>query len=300
MTLSNCLFACEGVNCSKNNPYSFQNVICTLHLREIFGLKIFTWKSETQTSTDTCGPYLTPDDHYGFGVNAVIFPDREFLDNFLMPEKRASFDTVYHLNPRLANYYNNLAMKRMNFGDAKVSRYHYELIRNLFTTEAHKIGLINNHDAAHVDLKKHLQNRLTSTDHWIQSEPYFANFPSMEVRELKSSESVSLDRLSRFVGFVLYNMVFDKNFLVREMAPLMLYANVAYVAKVGLVAVNEIRNNVPLVVVGDMSCTYAYVQQKTHSEPKQVVANRITTSNFPDTMRNLNVISSSDRYCARN
>lgn len=299
MTLSNCIFACDGVTCSKNNPYSFQNVICTLHLKEIFGLKIFTWKSETQTSTDTCGPYLTPDDHYGFAVNQVIIPEQSFLDGFLMPSKSGTFDHKYHLNPRLANYYNNLSMKRMTFGDAKVSRYHYELIRNLFETEANKIGLINNHDAAHIELKKHLQNRITTTNHWIESEPYFENFKGITVKEFNSGDEVGLETLSRFIGFIIYNCMFDKNFLIPNMAPLMIYGNLAYVKGVGLVAINEIRNNVPLSIMGDMNCTYAYVQQKTHSEPKQVVANRVTTSNFPDTMRSLNVISSSDRYCSR-
>lgn len=300
--LSNCIFACDGVTCSAETVYSFKNIICNAHLKEVYGLKQWIFKSETESGTEFCGPYLIPDNFLSFKPNTVVFPTKDFLDAFLMPEKYNKPDTFqYELNPRMKVYYNNLNMQRMKFAkNPKTMRYHFELIRNLPVKDAKDIKNINDHDMAHIDLKKHLQDRITSMNHWIESEPYYKNFEKMQVLKINQPEmALPLDQLSPFYGFLLFNTIFDKHYLPihADTAPLMCYANLAYKDKVGFVTINEIKNNVPLVTLGTMKASVAYYQQKTHVEPNQVVANHFNKDVFPDKMRNLNVISSNERYC---
>lgn len=295
---SNCIFSCNEVKCSSENLYSFQNIICISHLKEIFGLKIFAFKSETETATEQCGPFLTPDDHYSFAPNTVIIPEKGFLDSHLIPNEMTNFNYKFALNPRLQTYYRNLQMQRCYFKDLKTYKYHYELIRNLFETKNDQIKLSSNFDNSNIELKKHLQDRISKMNHWITNEPYYNNFKNMKLRKFSDAEEVALSSFSPFIGFILYNTIFDKYFLPHTtQAPLMCYANLSYIQGVGLVAVQEIKNNVPLVVIGEMKSNTAYLQHKTHIEPKQVVTNHMTYKMFPDMNRNLNVLSTNDRYC---
>jgi len=294
---SNCIFSCNEVKCSSENLYSFQSIICISHLKEIFGLKIFAFKSETETATEQCGPFLTPDDHYSFAPNTVIFPEKSFLDSYLIPESETDFNYKFTLNSRLQTYYRNLQMQRCYFKDLKTYKYHYELIRNLFETDYDKITLTNDADTSNIELKKHIQDRISKMNHWIKNEPY-KNFKNITIKRNNDNIDVNLSTLSPFIGFILYNTIFDKCFLPhKSIAPLMCYANVGYIEGIGLTTVQEVKNNIPLVVIGEMKNIFAYVQQKTHIEPKQVVINRVTSKIFPDTNRSLNVLSTNDRYC---
>lgn len=298
-----CIFACDGVTCSTKNLVSLNDVICMKHLKEVFGIKVWMFQSESPQSTDQVGPYFTPDDHLTFPPNCVVIPHKNYLDGILMPDKYANnFENyTYHLNPRLRTYYDNLIMNRMEFSNTKTSKYHFELIRNLGEKDHKDIKLINELDMAGMDLKKHLQNRIMTMNHWIENEPYYSNFQKMQIIPLNEPDKViTADTFSPFIGFMLYNTVFEKTYLPvpnqEKTSPLMAYANLAYKKNVGWVTLNEVRNNVQLVVMGNLYANYGYYQQKTHSEPKQVVVNRMTFNKFPDTMRNLNVISSNDEF----
>lgn len=293
---SNCIFSCNEVKCSSENLYSFQNIICSSHLKEIFGLKLFAFKFETETATEQCGPFLTPEDHYSFPANTVIFPEKAFLDSYLMPEKVCNPNFNYTLNSKLQTYYKNLQMQRCYFKDLKTYKYHYELIRNLFETDYDKITLSNDADTSNIELKTHIQDRISKMNHWIKNEPYYENFKNMTIKSSDTND-ITLQTLSPFIGFILYNMLFDKGILLPSTAPLMCYANVTYVNGIGLVTVQQIKNNLPLVVIGNIKNTFPYMQHKTHIEPKQVVLNRVSHKMFPDTNRNLNVLSTNDRYC---
>ena len=295
---SNCIFSCNEVICSKDNLYSFQNIICSSHLKEIFGLKIFAFKSETETATEQCGPFLTPDDHYSFPPNTVVVPTKTFLDSHLLPSENADFNYKFTQNSRLQTYYNNLRMRRCYFKDLNTYQYHYELIRNLFECSIDSISLSNLANSANIELLKHIQDRIAKMNNWIKNEPYYKNFEKMKLKLFTDNKEVSLAELPPFIGFILYNTVFDKCFLpFNTGAPLMCYANLSYIPEVGLVTVQEVKNNIPLVVIGEMQSNLAYLQHKTHIEPKQVVVNRLTNKNFPDTNRSHNVISSNKRFC---
>lgn len=299
--MTKCIFACDGVKCSTSNAQSFQYIICKDHLKEVFGLKVVLWTSENPRTTDLVGPYLTPDDHYCYRAGDVIVPCKSFLDGFLVAAKADAVDvTMYRLNERISIYYNNMLMNRMKFVDNKPSRYHFELIRNLFSEDG-KVSMVNDHDTAMIDLKKHVQNRLSDLNHWVESETYYSLFQNLKVKKLKDGAEVAIDELTdRFVGFILFNCLYDVMYIYPNVdnGPITLYANTAYVEKVGLVALTAIHNNVPLVALGTGKLTNAYFQHKVHSEPKQVVANRISVVNFPDAMRSPNVTSTSDRFCA--
>lgn len=293
----NCIFACDGVECSNETTYSFKNIICNLHLKEVFGLKQWVFTSETESGTEYCGPFLIPDRHSSFKPNTVVLPTKAFLDHLLLPQKLLNADLYpYELNPRMKTYLNHLQMNRMKFKSPKTYRYHTELIRNL--PEEGKVDLINQHDLAHADLKNYVRTRISGVTHKIESEPYYSNFDTMSVVPLNDpTVPRTLDQFSAFTAFLLYNCMFDKVYLPVGGAPLMCYPNLAYVANVGFVAIDDIKNNVPLTLLGDMRSTVAYFQQKTHVEPNQIVTSHFNKQNFPDTMRNVNVISSNERYC---
>lgn len=297
----NCNFKCDGVICATNTTTSFKHVICNTHLSEVYGFKQWIFKSQVETNTGFGGPYLMPDDFMSFKPNTVVLPTKQFLDSFLMPEKFGNSDSYqYQLNPRMQTYYNNLNMNRMKFQkNTKSARYHFELIRNLGEKDSKNISTINDHDLAQVELKKHLQDRITKMNHWIESEPYYQNFKSIQIMTINDpTKLIPLTDFSPFYGFLIFNTFIDKHFLPGlDKAPLMLYANLAYKENVGFVTINEVVNNVPFVTLGEMKASYAYYQHKTHLEPNHILKQAFNKDLFPDNMRNLNVISSNDRYC---
>lgn len=318
--LSNCIFACEGVKCSNmsDNLFSFKNIICNYHLKTIFGLKIWIFRSETETQTGLSGPFFIPDEHFSFKPFTVLFPERDFLDSLLMPENNSDSNAnyMYELNPRIKTYLTNLSMQKLNFRDKKTYRYHYELIRNLSIKDCNNLNLIDQQDTSHTDLKTHIQDRISALNHWIKNEPYYKLFDKLSVLSisdpadnLKGSSGVQLEtvgqsndltKFSPFYGFLFYNCLFDKNYMPLPDAtasPLVCYGNLTYKQGIGIVAINHIVNPIPLVLTGRVTNAAGYYQMKTHLEPKQVVSNVVNTMSYPDNFRTLNIISSNEKYC---
>ncbi|KAG8175769.1 hypothetical protein JTE90_029254 [Oedothorax gibbosus] len=151
-------------------------------------------------------------------------------------------------------------MRRLYFKDLNTYQYHYELIRNLFEKDTNDINLTNSANASNIELLKHIQDRISRMNHWI-NEPYYKNVDKMKLKLFSDDKDVSLAELPPFIGFIVYNTVFDKCFLPLDAsAPLMCYANLSYIPNVGLVTVQEIKNNIPLVVIGELKTNLAYLQ----------------------------------------
>ncbi|GFR32535.1 hypothetical protein TNCT_455471 [Trichonephila clavata] len=117
-----------------------------------------------------------------------------------------------------------------------------------------------------------------------------------------TENTYSLDTFSPIIGFILYNCLFDKHFIPVQqqgdkVTPLTLYGNLTYIPNIGIVAINEIKHNNPLVCLGTSVGSMAYYQMKTHIEPKRVASNVLKTSDYPDNIRNLNVLSTNNSYC---
>ncbi|GFT94560.1 hypothetical protein NPIL_460591 [Nephila pilipes] len=111
-----------------------------------------------------------------------------------------------------------------------------------------------------------------------------------------------LNTFSPFMGFMLYNCLFDKHMMPVQQqgdkrTPLTLYGNLTYIPKIGIVAINEINHNNPLVCLGESIGSLAYYQMKTSVEPKRIIPNVLKPSDYPDNIRNLNVLSTNERYC---
>lgn len=308
--LSQCIFACKNVKCSNDNTnsYSFRNIICQLHLKTVFGLKQAIYRQETQNNSDLSGPFLMPDDNFEFEKNTVIFPEKAFLEHVLQPEYNGNVNenNMYNLNPRMLYYYNNLQTLKM---DQPESLYHYELIRNLDVIDTVKnVDVSQKQSLAHTGLVTHIQDRLSNLYNWIRNEPYYQVFKSLLIYPVDNFENPKTlaDGFSPFYSFLLYNCLFDKTYLpiphqnMNDSAPLTLYSNLVYKSGIGFVTTKVIKNNAFLVSMGEIKGHNAYFNFKCKHIPKASYKPSLQTSDLPDSLRNLNVLSGNQNYCNYN
>lgn len=297
-----CLFNCPDLKCPTKNVFSFTNVICINHLKKIFGLNLWLFRSETAMETSLAGPFLIVDQDLEFETNTVVFPERDYLDSYLFPRVDQMEYNNYKLNPRLKHYLDLINSRNLGFKNADTYKVHLELIRNLSLPKiAHDTINIagNDDDTTHGMLKGEIAAKLNVLTNWVTNEPYYKVFDKLTVIDEPDGPEIPITKFSTFYAFMLFNCIYDRHEFQtpKFVTPITCYANLKYVKGIGFVTVQNIPNPLPLTVIGRSKSSISYYNVKTKSIPNVVTARNVDSRDFPDNNRIQNVIGDNQNYC---
>ncbi|GFY66891.1 hypothetical protein TNIN_179211 [Trichonephila inaurata madagascariensis] len=130
-----------------DSNWSFQKVICSHHLREVYGLDIWYYKLETESATHVVGPFLIVKSDFSFKKNDVVFPEKGFIDKIYRSKDvtLTEEDLQFRLNPKIVEYVQQLVTAAEKNDSRSDQRYQYEIIRNISESDINAIGLPRGH-----------------------------------------------------------------------------------------------------------------------------------------------------------
>lgn len=305
-----CIFSCDNKKCINDSTETFKEVICPHHLSQVFGLKVAIDKFEKESTDYYVGPFLILDDSFSFEPNTVVFPERQFVDQFMgMKDTPVDF-YKFKINPRMQNYLNSLVSNDFNLTNSE-NRYQMEIIRNLFLVSDSKdvnvvdfINLVNLAKAtedSNKSLNIQIKSRFQQLNSTIQTEDYNTIFKNISILDINNNEKTLLTHFSPFMGFMIFNCLLDDHKLPitsPNAIGITCYLNLVYVKGVGLVTTQEILNPSHLVVSGSTTGNNSYYQLKVRPIPKRTVPkNNVYKRSLADNVRSSNVLNPQSDFC---
>lgn len=310
-----CILSCDNKKCINESTETFKDVICPYHLSQVFGLRVDVQKFEKESMDYYVGPFLTVDESFSFEPNTVVFPERDFVDQFInMSETTSDQFYKYKMNPRMGNYLQNLAANSFNFSDSEV-RYQIEVIRNLFFVYdpnkknennvpkniSEQVNLAQDSENSNKELLRTLQSRFQGLNTTIQTEDYNKIFKDMSVLDVGANSTVSVTIFTPFMNFIIFNCLTDEHKLPVTEADaigITCYLNLLYKSGVGFVTTQELLNPSHLVIGGITKGNNNYYQLKVRPITKRTVQNTtMYKSNLADNVRSSNILNPQQDFC---
>lgn len=303
-----CIFSCGNKRCINDSTETFKDVICPHHLSQVFGLKIAIDKFETESYDHLVGPYLIVDESFSFKPHTVVFPERDYIDQFMnLTEQEQPDSYKYKLNPRMSHYLSTLQTDT----EINEARYQLEILRNLFFVVdndavtnynfSSQINLAKQTESSHKLLKVELETRFQQLNSIVRIEDYNKSFEKITVFSMNENGKIPLKNFTPFMSFMIFNCVIDEHKLPvtdKDAAGLMCFLNLVYVKGVGFVTTQEILHPSHLVVAGKTIGNNSYYQLKVRSYPKRVIQNtNVYKRSLADNIRSSNLLNSPSDFC---
>lgn len=309
-----CILSCDNKSCFNESTETFKNVICPYHLSQVFGLKVDIIHFGNESNDFYVGPLLIVDDCFSFEPNTVVFPERDFIDQFLSMSD-AKDDTFYNykMNPRMSSYLMNLQTNNCKLDPSEV-RYQIEIIRNLFfinkssgeipsnsTFIQEEINLAKRTESSNRDLLITLQTRFQHLNSIIQTEDYNKIFENITVLNISNDNKLPITLFTPFMNFMIFNCLTDEHqtpVITQDAVGITCYLNLLYKQGVGFITTQGLMNPMHLVIGGVTKGNNNYYQFKVRPINKRTVQNvNMYKRNLADNVRSSNILNPPHDFC---
>lgn len=319
-----CILSCDNKSCHNESTETFKDIICPYHLSQVFGLKVQIFHFENESTDFYVGPLLVVDDCFSFEPNTVVFPERDFVDQFLNMEvtKEESFYN-YKLNPRMSSYLTNLNTNAFN-KDASEIHYQLEVIRNLFyiANNVNKsdldssgstskksdsllikesLNLAKGTETSNINLLRILKTRFEHLNTIIQTEDYNPIFTNMSIIDIGGNDEIPITIFTPFMNFMIFNCLTDEHkipVIKKDALGLFCYLNLLYKPGVGFITVQKLLSPMPLVIGGITKGNNNYYQLKIRPINKRSAQNvNMYKKNLADNVKYSNILNPRLDFC---
>ncbi|GBN19700.1 hypothetical protein AVEN_261783-1 [Araneus ventricosus] len=290
-----CIFNMGKSECNGKRNTHIPHLICSKHLEDYFGLRIFHSYIETPLAYHYAPWCLAPVPGMFFKENDVILPVREFYDRVYRTPQVGFVDSLrkYKINPRTDEFMRQILTDgRLN----KTERLIYEIIRNL--SEEEEINVNPSVDCEN-DPKPiaYIRSKMAISNTFIEKHSILNYVNGLSITDDKlvetklNSPSFKLSLAYRyFMSKFEYECHTVSNTSESKKELPRLVANAVFIKDVGLVAMTDISDPEPIVVHGiAQGCSiekdYGYYDELVITQPKEIVSQkvapyRISSQNF--------------------
>ncbi|GFY38825.1 uncharacterized protein TNIN_3501 [Trichonephila inaurata madagascariensis] len=297
----NCIFGSDKSKCQVDSNWSFQKVICSHHLREVYGLDIWYYKLETESATHVVGPFLIVKSDFSFKKNDVVFPEKGFIDKIYRSKDvtLTEEDLQFRLNPKIVEYVQQLVTAAEKNDSRSDQRYQYEIIRNISESDINAIDMgYELSGESFSNFLVHLKGRLSSLHEFIKSSNSAGNFKKISVLSTASLTPLENNNFSPFYKFLIANCMVDVHLtpFTNTLAEMIMF-NLVYKPGIGFFVTEETPHPMPLVVAGREQGHQHLYYQKTATYNKKTVPKTLTRKEMPDNRAIFNPLKGASDGC---
>lgn len=297
-----CIFSTDKSRCANDKTWEFNGIICKEHLREVYGLETHVHQITTETETTCVGPFLISKEHNSFKPKEVIFPDRDFFDKTIRPDKNSyqAGEYEFKLNSNIDSYVHDLGINKKPENIVS-SRYQLEIIRNLSVPDVSKVNLGNDDQKeGFSNFLVQIRTRIGGMNQKIESSKMREHFKNITV-VTASGEKEVLDKstnISLFYKLLLSRCHFDVHNtpIVNSFSETLTF-NVSLKLGVGFFATEKIPNPIPLIISGDQQGNQLFYYLTTAVYKRETKGIRIDPKRYPHNRNILGSLSGASDYC---